>query len=60
LKVQVVAAATADDWDYAVLKMEQLDDDDVGLILQKVEVGEHSKWKDTENYIHIYKSYWAQ
>jgi hypothetical protein len=46
-------------WDRATLWKEQLDENDVGQILQEVEAGKCPKWKDISDYSSIYKSVWA-
>jgi hypothetical protein len=47
-------------WDPATLRTEQLNDPDIGLILQEVETGQRPEWKDIANHSPVYKSYWAQ
>jgi hypothetical protein len=59
LPAQVITAATADDWDWATLRKEQLDGD-IGLILWEMYAIEDPRWKDTADRNHICKSYWAQ
>jgi hypothetical protein len=49
-----------DGWDPVPLRREQLDDPDVGSILQEVETGQRLEWKDIANCSPTYKSYWAQ
>jgi hypothetical protein len=50
----------ADGWDPVALKREQLDDPDVGPILQEVETGQCPEWKDIADHSPTYKSYWTQ
>jgi hypothetical protein len=42
------------------LRREQLNNHDVGRILQEVEAGQRSDWRDVADWSPIYKSYWAQ
>jgi hypothetical protein len=39
--------------------MEQLNDPDIGLLLQEVETGQRPQWKDIADRSSTYKSYWA-
>jgi hypothetical protein len=58
--VRAIAAVAADGWDPVALRREQLDDPDVGPILQEVETGQRPEWKDIADRSPTYKSYWAQ
>jgi hypothetical protein len=42
------------------LRTEQLNDPDLGRILQEVETGQRPEWKDIADRSPTYKSYWAQ
>jgi hypothetical protein len=42
------------------LGTEQLNDPDIGPILQEVETGQWPEWKDIADRSHTFKSYWAQ
>jgi hypothetical protein len=42
------------------LRTEQLDDPDIGHILQEVETGQRPQWKDIADRSSTYESYWAQ
>jgi hypothetical protein len=53
-------AVSAAGWDPATLRKEQLNDQDVGPILEEVETEQHPEWKDIAEYRPTYKSYWAQ
>jgi hypothetical protein len=53
----VVAAAG---WDPAALRREQLNDQDIGSILEEVETGQCPAWKDIAGCSPTHKSYWAQ
>jgi hypothetical protein len=59
-KVQGIAAATADHWHRAALRREQLNEHDMGQILQEVEAGQCPEWKDIADCSPTYKSHWAQ
>jgi hypothetical protein len=59
-QVRAIAAVAADGWDPVALRREQLDDTDVGLILQEAETGQRPEWKDIADRSPTYKSYWAQ
>jgi hypothetical protein len=48
-QVRVIAAVVAAGWDPATLRAEQLDDPDIGPILQEVETGQRPEWKDIVN-----------
>lgn len=56
-KVRGVAAIATDHWDPAVLRMDHLNDQDMGPILQEGETGQHP---DIADYSPIYKGYWTQ
>jgi hypothetical protein len=49
-----------DSWDHDGLKREQLDDNDMGPILQEVKAGECPKWEAIADCCPIHKGYWAQ
>jgi hypothetical protein len=55
LKEWLIAAAAADCWDRAVLTRVQVDNQDVGQILQEVEAGRRPEWKDITDGRPIYK-----
>jgi hypothetical protein len=52
--------ATADVWDYNILRREQLEEHDMGLVLWEMEVGQLLEWKDIADCSCIYKCCWAQ
>jgi hypothetical protein len=58
--VRIITTAAADGWDRASLRREQLDDDELGPLLQEVEAGQRPEWKDIADHSPTYKSYWAQ
>jgi hypothetical protein len=58
--IRAIAAVAAPGWDPATLRMEQLNDPDIGPILQEVETGQRPEWKDITDCSPTYKSYWAQ
>jgi hypothetical protein len=60
LKIRVVATATANDWDRAALRREQLADDDLGQLLQELDAGQRPEWRDISDRSPVYKSYWTQ
>jgi hypothetical protein len=47
-------------WDPVALRTEQLNDPDIGPILQEVETGQRPEWKDIADHSPTYKSYWAR
>jgi hypothetical protein len=59
-QVRAIAAVAAVGWDPAALSTEQLNDPDIGCILQEVETGQRPEWKDIADRSPTYKSYWAQ
>jgi hypothetical protein len=59
-QVQAIAALPAVSWDPVTLRTEQLNDPDIGPILQEVETGEQPEWKDIADRSPKYKSSWAQ
>jgi hypothetical protein len=59
-QVRAIAAVAAGDWDLAALRTEQLNDLDIGPLLQEVETGQRPQWKDIADCSSTYKSYWAQ
>jgi hypothetical protein len=46
LKMRIITTATADGWDRASLRREQLADNEMGPLLQEVEAGRRPEWKD--------------
>jgi hypothetical protein len=50
----------ADGWNPATLKMEQLNDQDVGPVLEEIKNGQCLDWKDNSDHSPTYKGYWAQ
>lgn len=59
LIARVIAVAAADGCDRAALRKEQLDDNDVGQILQEMEAGQRPQWKDIADRSPTYNSYLA-
>jgi hypothetical protein len=59
-QVRAIAAIAAAGWDPVALRTEQLNDLDIGPILQEVETGQRPQWKDIVDPSPMYKSYWAQ
>jgi hypothetical protein len=59
-KVRGIAAMAAASWDLATLRTDQLNDPDIGPILQETETGQRPEWKDIADRSPTYKSYWAQ
>jgi hypothetical protein len=59
-QVGAVAAAAVASWDPATPKPDQLNDQDIGPILEEVETGQCPEWKYIAGRSPIYKSYWAQ
>jgi hypothetical protein len=53
-------AVAATGWDPASLRREQLNEQDVGPILNEVETERHPEWKHIADCSPMYKSYWAQ
>jgi hypothetical protein len=58
-QVRAIMAVAASGWDSAALRSE-LNDQDIGLVLQEVETGQCPEWKDMADRSPTYKSYWAQ
>jgi hypothetical protein len=58
--VGAISALPAAEWDPLVLRTEQVNDTDIGPILQEVETGRRPEWKDIADRSPPYKSYWAQ
>jgi hypothetical protein len=58
-QVRSIAAVAAASWDPSALGMEQLNDPDIGSILQEVETGQRLEWKDIADHSPTYKFYWA-
>jgi hypothetical protein len=60
--MQAVGAIAADGWHPTTLRMDQLNDQDVGSVLEEeeVETGQHPEWKDIADRSPTYKGYWAQ
>jgi hypothetical protein len=54
LKIKVVTAATAEVRDRIALRREQLADDDVGQLLQEVEAGQRTEWRDNSDRNPVY------
>jgi hypothetical protein len=59
-QVRAIAPRPAVGWDPVTLRTEQLNDPDIGPILQEVETGQRPEWKDIADRSPTYKSYWAQ
>jgi hypothetical protein len=59
-QVWAFAAVAAAIWDPAALRTEQLNDQDIGPILEEVQTGQCPEWKDIINCSPTYKSYSAQ
>jgi hypothetical protein len=57
--VLAVAAVPAAGWDPSILRMKQLNDQDIGPILEE-ETGQRPEWKDIATHSPTYKSYWTQ
>jgi hypothetical protein len=55
-----MAALPAVSWDPVTLRTEQLNDPDIGPILQEGETGQRPEWEDIADRSPTYKSYWAQ
>jgi hypothetical protein len=58
-QVRCIAAIAAAGRDPVALRTEQLNNPDLGPILQEVETGQRSQWKDIADRSSTYKSYWA-
>jgi hypothetical protein len=58
--VRAIAAVDAAGWDPAVLRREQLNDKDMGPILEDIGTGQHPEWKDIAEHRSTYKSHCAQ
>jgi hypothetical protein len=54
------ADAAAAGWGPVVSRTEQLDEQDIGHILEEIEVGQRPEWKGIGDRNPTYKSYWAQ
>jgi hypothetical protein len=59
-KTRVIAAGAAHGWDCAALWRKQLNDHDMGQVLQEVEAGRCPEWRDIANRSPIYRSDLAQ
>jgi hypothetical protein len=59
-QIRAITTVAAAGWDPAALRTEQLDDPDIGPILQELETGQRPEWKDIADCSPTYKSYWAQ
>jgi hypothetical protein len=59
-QVRALTAVAATDWDSAALRREQLNDKDIGPILEEVETGQLPEWKDIADCSPTYKNYWAK
>jgi hypothetical protein len=57
--MHAIAAVAASGWDPAALGTE-LDNQDIGPILEEVETGQCPEWKGITAHSPTYKSYWAQ
>jgi hypothetical protein len=58
--VRGIAAVATAGWDPAALRTEELNDPDIGPILQGGETGQQPGWKDITDHSPTYKTYWAQ
>jgi hypothetical protein len=58
--VQVIAAVAAAGWDPAALRTEQLNDQDIGPIMEDIQTGQCPEWEVIGDRSPTYKSYWAQ
>jgi hypothetical protein len=58
-QVRAIAAVATAGWDPATLRTEQLNDPDIGNIIQEVENGDRPEWIDIADRSPTY-SYWAQ
>jgi hypothetical protein len=54
------AAIAAADWDPAALRTEQLNDQDIGPILEEAQTGQLPEGEDVADGSTTYESYWAQ
>jgi hypothetical protein len=59
-KIRATAVVAGAGWDPVALRTEQLNDANIGPILQDVETGQRPEWKDSADRSPTYKSYWAQ
>jgi hypothetical protein len=59
-QVRSIAAVAAAGCDPVALWTDQLNDPDIGPILQEVETGQRPQWKDIADRSSTYKNYWAQ
>jgi hypothetical protein len=59
-QIRTIAVVAGAGWDPVALRTEQLNDPDIGPILQKAETGQRPAWKDIAARSPTYKSYWAQ
>jgi hypothetical protein len=59
-QVRAITPVAATRWGSAALRREQLNDKDIGPILEEAETGQRPEWKDIANRSPTYKSYWAQ
>jgi hypothetical protein len=59
-QIRAITIVAGAGWDPVALRMEQLNDPDIGPILQEVEAGQRPVWKDNADRSPTYKSYWAQ
>jgi hypothetical protein len=55
-QVRAIAAVAAASWDSVALRSEQLQDPDVGPLLQEAETGKRPQWKDIADRSSTYKS----
>jgi hypothetical protein len=58
-QVHVIAVVAAAGWDPAALRLEQLNDQFVGSILEEVGTGERQKWKDIADHSPTFESCWT-
>jgi hypothetical protein len=57
---QVQATAAAAGWDPTALRTQQLNNQDIGPILEEAETGQRPEWKNIADLSPTYKIYWAQ
>jgi hypothetical protein len=59
-EVNQVWAVATNGCDPAALRRDQLNDQDMGPILEEVEAEQHPEWKDIADHNPTYKGYWAK
>jgi hypothetical protein len=59
-QVWAVVDLAAAGWDPAALRRGELNDQNIGPILEEIETGQRPEWKDIADCSLTYKSYWAQ